>query len=111
MSNTIKCDECNGDLNVGDWPMCGGDASKHQPVQEWFHEGFEPYVDCQLLSPKDPRCTSENNLGIRGVPINSRSERRAYMKELGLQYGSQQFDRKRGRVRYVDQGSTRNKGF
>ncbi len=56
--------------------------------------------DTQLLSVKDPRCTSVNELGIRGVPINSRSERQAIMKSEGLQFGSQKFDTKRGKVLY-----------
>jgi hypothetical protein len=58
--------------------------------------------DVQLLDKKDPRCTSTNELGMRGVPIGSRSERRQLMKKLGLQFGSQKFE-SRGKKMYFDQ--------
>jgi hypothetical protein len=25
------CDKCGAELHIGDFPFCGGDASKHQP--------------------------------------------------------------------------------
>lgn len=59
--------------------------------------------DCQLLERSDPRCTSTNELGMRGVPINSRSERRQIMMEQGLQFGSQKFE-DRGKKKHYDQG-------
>lgn len=96
MSDDI-CEECGGKFNIGDWPFCHGDPSKHVKVEPNFHVGFEPYVDTQLLPHKDPRCTSTNELGIRGVPINSRSERQQIMKEQGLQFGTQKFE-ERGRL-------------
>jgi hypothetical protein len=106
----VACDKCGGTYYEGEFPFCKGSPADHGKMHG-FDEAFEPYVDIQLLSKKDPRCTSVNEFGQRGVPINSRSERRALMKAEGLQYGSQKFDTKRGKIRYVDQGSTRNKGF
>ena len=91
------CEDCGGEIVVGDWPICNGDPGKHVRVELNFHIGFEPYVDTQLLPREDPRCTSVNELGIRGVPIGSRSERNAIMKEQGLQFGTQKFD-VRGRI-------------
>ncbi len=44
MSNTIKCDECGGDTEIGFWPLCNGDPAKHVKVDLNFHVGFEPYV-------------------------------------------------------------------
>jgi len=83
--STTTCDKCGTSYGIGFSPYC---RDRHEPVGRFFHEGFEPYVDVQLLSRDDPRCTGVNEIGMRGVPINSRSERRNLMKELGLQYGS-----------------------
>lgn len=96
MSETITCEKCGIEYGIGDFPFCKGGHGK----MSGFDEAFEPYVDIQLLQKRDPRNTSENELGMRGVPINSRSERRAIMKEQGLQYGTQKFDEKRGKVKY-----------
>ncbi len=106
----IKCEKCGGTFYAGDFPFCKGDKSAHGPMHG-FDDAFLPYTDIQLLSKTDPRCTSVNEFGQRGVLIGSRSERRALMKELGLQYGTQKYDEKRGKVRYVDQGSKTSKGF
>lgn len=96
---TVKCDECGSDIRIGSWPFCGGDATKHSSVGDSWHDGFTPYIDCQLLDKSDPRCTEVNHLGMRGVMINSRSERRQIMKEKGLQLGSQKFE-ERGKKLY-----------
>ena len=96
---TIHCDKCGADYGIGDYPFCKGSKEDHGPMHG-LDEAFTPYVDIQLLPKDDPRCTSVNEFGIRGVPINSRSERRALMKEQGLQFGTQKFDDKRGRVIY-----------
>ncbi len=61
-----------------------------------FDEPFDQYVDVQLLDRKDPRCDGVNERGVRGVTIYTRSQRRELMKELGLQFGSQKFE-KRGK--------------
>ena len=98
-NQTYTCEKCGGEVKIGDFPFCRGNKEDHGPMHG-FDDAFTPYVDIQLLPRTDPRCTSVNELGIRGVPINSRSERRAFMKELGLQYGTQKFDDKRGKVLY-----------
>ena len=95
----VKCEKCGHTYGIGDFPFCKGSPADHGQMRG-FDDPFEPMVDVQLLPHTDPRCTGTNALGMRGVPINSRSERRAYMKELGLQYGTQKFDEKRGKVIY-----------
>jgi hypothetical protein len=96
------CEKCGAILEVGCWPFCGGDASKHtKGDMDGFDQPFLSYVDTQLIEAKDPRCDGVNERGVRGVTINSRSERRAWMKQLGLQYGSQRFEN-RGKTKYFD---------
>jgi len=87
-----KCEECGAEVDIGMWPFCHGDSSKHEPVGKDWHRGFEPYVDTQLLPQTDPRCTALNELGIRGVPITTRGDRQAIMREQGLQFGTQKFE-------------------
>jgi hypothetical protein len=87
----VKCEKCGAEYGVGQFPFCKGNQSDHG-VMQGFDDAFEPYVDSQILERNDPRCTSKNHLGMPGVMINSRSERRALMKEKGLQYGSQKFE-------------------
>lgn len=89
---TIHCEKCGGDYYEGDYPFCKGNPKDHGPMSG-FDEPFEPYVDVQLLDRKDPRCDGVNEMGMRGVTIHSRSERREWMKKLGLQYGTQKFNR------------------
>ena len=103
MSTVVTCDECGAELRVNDWPFCKGDKSKHVQVGDNFHDGFEPYVDCQLLDSKDPRCTAVDSLGRRGVPITTPGDRQVIMREQGLQFGTQKFE-DRGKRRYVDLG-------
>jgi hypothetical protein len=95
---TLHCEKCGTDYREGDYPFCKGKPSGHG-VMYGFDDAFEPYVDTQILNNKDPRCTSVNELGLRGVMINSRSERRELMREKGLQFGSQKFE-ERGKKLY-----------
>ena len=85
------CARCCARVHIGDFPFCKGNKTDHGPMYG-FDEAFEPYVDCQLLPQKDPRCNSKDELGRVGVMINSRSERRRIMKEQELQYGTQKFE-------------------
>lgn len=97
----VHCEVCGTDYREGDFPFCKGDPAKHGTMGG-FDDAFEPYVDIQLLDRKDPRNDSVNELGIKGITITSRSQRRALMKELNLQYGTQKFE-KRGQ-KYLDLG-------
>lgn len=97
----ISCEKCGGEYGIGDFPFCKGNKQDHGKMHG-FDDAFEPYVDVQLLQSTDSRCTSKNELGMRGVQINSRSERRQLMKEQGLQFGSQRFE-DRGKKQYYDQ--------
>lgn len=85
------CKKCCATIREGSFPFCKGNPNDHGQMCG-FDDAFEQYVDCQILTNKDPRCTSTDALGRRGVLINSRSERRALMKEQGLQYGTQKFE-------------------
>jgi hypothetical protein len=98
MSEKVTCEKCGAEFGIGDFPFCRGRKEDHGRMSG-FDEAFTPYVDAQLLDRKDPRCTSVNELGWRGVPINSRSERKKLMKELGLDYGTTKFD-SRGKTKY-----------
>lgn len=89
---TIHCEKCGGDFYEGDFPFCKGNPSDHGSMGG-FDDAFEPYVDVQLLDRKDPRCDGINERGVKGITIYSRSQRRQLMKELGLQYGTQKFNR------------------
>jgi hypothetical protein len=96
---TVHCEKCGGDYYEGDFPFCKGRVEDHGQMNG-FDDAFEPYVDTQLLDRKDPRCDGVNERGVRGVTINSRSERREWMKKLGLQYGTQRFP-KRGKKEHM----------
>lgn len=97
---TVKCEKCGGEYGIGDFPFCRGNVQDHGQMQG-FDDAFEPYVDTQILDKSDPRCSSVNHLGMRGVAINSRSERRQLMKEKGLQYGSQKFEERGKRLYFT----------
>ncbi len=40
----MKCSECGTELQVGDWPFCGGDQNRHVPADGRFAQGFDPVV-------------------------------------------------------------------
>lgn len=84
----ITCDQCGITYGIGDSPWC---RDRHESVlKSEFGGGFEPYVDADILPPKDPRVALSgyrNANGRRGVLIDSRSTRAKLMKELGLQFG------------------------
>jgi hypothetical protein len=100
------CEKCGASMEVGMWPFCGGDASKHVKGEMCgFDEPFDQYVDTQLLDRKDPRCDGVNERGVKGVTIYTRSQRRQLMKELGLQFGTQKFNRiRKGERMFFDMG-------
>ena len=31
----MTCDVCGGEIHIGDYPFCRGDASKHEPANAW----------------------------------------------------------------------------
>jgi len=97
---TVKCEKCGGEYGIGGFPFCKGNPDDHGEMHG-FDDAFEPYVDVQLLDRKDPRCNAVNERGSKGIMINSRSERRHLMKELGLQFGTQKFNRIRKGERMV----------
>lgn len=94
---TIKCEECGGTYGEGQFPFCKGIPENHGPMHG-FDDAFEPYVDTQIIDRNDPRCDSVDARGVRGVFIDSRSKRRELMRQEGLQYGSQKFEEKRGKL-------------
>lgn len=97
----LICDECGEERVPGDWPDCRK-AGDHSPGHG-FDDALDSYVDVQILERKDPRCDGVNWLGMRGVTIHSRSQRRALMREKNLQFGNQKFDRRGdGGIKYLD---------
>lgn len=96
---TVKCEKCGGKYGIGDFPFCRGNVQDHGQMHG-FDQAFEPYVDTQLLDRKDPRCDGVDGRGVRGVTIYTRSQRRNLMKQLGLQFGSQKFE-KRGKKEHM----------
>jgi hypothetical protein len=97
---TIHCEKCGSDYFEGDFPFCKGRPEDHGKPRG-FDDPFEPYVDVQLLDRQDPRCTSTNELGMRGVFIGSRSERRSLMREKEVQFGSQKFERRGEKLYFI----------
>jgi len=88
------CDECGMIYTIGEWFRC-----PHGCVSRFGEDPFDSYVDIQILDRKDPRIDAKNELGIPGVLITSRSQRRQLMKEKALQYGTQKFE-DRGKRKY-----------
>lgn len=86
------CDECGAKLRIGDWPFCKGDPLAHKPGQSGFgFDPFTPYVDPHILPFSDPRAHAEEfnaALGrvVRGTKIESREQRKALMREQGLDW-------------------------
>lgn len=82
------CEKCGEEVQVGDWPYC-----PHGALREG-QGGFGPmeaYVDADILDRKDPRVANYGYRTAEGRPgllIETRSDRRKLMRELGLQYGS-----------------------
>lgn len=66
------CQMCGGVVRVGDWPFCGGDASKHVPPEHFGEDPLEPYFD--------------EHISTDGEWITSRAQRRAIMAKSGLDY-------------------------
>jgi hypothetical protein len=65
------CPTCGGQIRIGDWPYCGGDASKHVHMDRFGDEPISPYVDENLCSTP--------------VEIRTRGERRKIMDKLGIE--------------------------
>lgn len=82
----VTCPECNKEYGIGDWPFCKG-TGDHAHAN-FGYEPLEPYVDCELLPPSDPRCVYRGELGRKGVLIETRSDRQRLMRETGVQIGS-----------------------
>jgi len=80
-SSPMKCDQCNRDVNVGDWPFC-----PHGSARNFGEQPLEPYID--------------HNLGTEPVEITSRGQRRAIMARQHFEYHDVS-RKKRGRI-YVD---------
>jgi hypothetical protein len=88
MNEKVKCDKCGSEYSIGDWPFCTGDPDGHKPAVHFGYDPLDSYVDPDLLPHNDPRCTSRNEFGRKGVLIESRSQRKQLMREQGLQFGS-----------------------
>lgn len=68
----MTCDTCGGELHVGDYPFCRGDASKHAPMTLWV-------VDDTYLGG-----LTVTNLAPDPITFQSRSAHRDYLQRHGL---------------------------
>ena len=84
----MKCDDCGGEVNVGDWPFCKGDPSKHVPARNFGEEPLEPYWD--------------EHISQDGAYITTRAERRRIMYASDVEYKDVS-SKKRGKF-YIDYG-------
>ena len=65
----MKCDNCNTEVVVGDWPFCPHGPSRYRV------DAFDPYFDTDLTED--------------GVWISSAHQRRKIMDERGVEYKEQ----------------------
>ena len=72
----MLCDDCGGELKVGVWPFCGGDASKHVVAGRFGEDPLEPYFD-EMISAE-------------GMWFSNRGERRKYMDRNGIDFKEKQ---------------------
>jgi hypothetical protein len=97
-AKAVVCDDCGTELKVGAWPFCKGDKDAHKPTERFGLESLD-YYDVQLLDNKDPRKNCVDPVtGMRAIHITSRGERQKLMKEKGVQFGTQKFDRQVGKL-------------
>ena len=82
----MTCDKCGAELQVGQWPFCGGDPAKHEDARGFGEAPLEPYMD--------------EHLGPEPVEITTRAQRRRIMSQAHLDYLDVS-GKKRGKV-YVD---------
>lgn len=91
--NLQTCDECGGTYRIGEWPWCRGTGDHSRG--EYGYEPMHEYVDEHLLPPDDPRAhdIGPNGAGeiVRGVRITSREERRAIMREQGIDWHGRRY--------------------
>lgn len=87
-SNSETCDECGGQVRVGDWPFCKGDPSKHVSDGAGHLEPWKPYYDDHVAPP--PKLFGEhdgfsnpklpNYVWGKGYEIRHRDDRKRLMK-------------------------------
>lgn len=65
----MNCERCGAPLKVGDWPFCNGDPTQHVSGVTFGEEPLTPYFDHEL-----------------GAEVRTRGERRALMRDKGLDY-------------------------
>jgi hypothetical protein len=80
------CEVCNRPRSPGDWPWC-----PHGSPRNFGFDPFTPYVDPNILPWTDPRAQHEVfspifRRKIKGTLITSREQRKAIMKEQGLDW-------------------------
>jgi hypothetical protein len=83
----MKCEECGGDVSIGDWPFCRGVRENHAPTS--FIDDSLDYVDEMIA--EEP------------VHFTSRLQRRKFMDKQGLDFRPK-LERPIGTVKYVDLG-------
>lgn len=66
------CDDCGGDVRVGDFPFCHGDPSRHAPISLKVID--DTYIGGLTVT----------NLAPEPITFQSRSAHRDYLKRHGL---------------------------
>lgn len=88
-NSVTVCDSCGKRWAIGEWPHCPHGYGKHG------HAPFTSYVDPHILPDSDPRAQHtefNKNLGfkVKGTLIESREQRKALMKEQGLDWAGRE---------------------
>ncbi len=88
-----RCEKCGAELQVGDWPLCGGRHSHGRPSFKVFQDSI-------------PGGLWIENMGPTPVKVYSKSEKRFEMEKRGLvesvrHIGEQGSDKSRHTSRWV----------
>lgn len=78
---TETCERCGGVIQVGDWPLCGGDPSQHTPTRQaivtddvpggfWQTNGFREPRKFYSKSARDQALAANGfEIRVRHVPV------------------------------------------
>jgi hypothetical protein len=94
----MKCEKCGADVQIGQWPFCGGDPSRHVDARSFGDPPMEPYVD-EHVAPggRDVGHDSEGN-PYYGHLITTRGERRRLMSRNHSDYHDVSGKRRGGKL-------------
>lgn len=82
----MKCEECNGELEIGDWPYCNGDPQDHVRQGQLGNAFFEPIVvfkDAQGNVRVPGHSGAKPPKGFEKVEINNRRDAARMARQMG----------------------------